>query len=247
MSTDHERFAMEDAAYVLGSLEPEESRAFEAHLMTCAECRKSVAELSTLPAALAQVPADVVASLSEVGSSAADSDPGPPDTLLEGVLRRSREVIELADRRRRRVRAALVTAGTALVAAVAALVVVLLPIESTPTTPGPASPDETIALEPLRQPSDMSVDVTMTSVAWGTRMSVTCSYGSTAGHPEYRPSPSYALVVTDSAGDEQQVATWAPVPGREVTVDAATSIPLDSIDELEVRTATGTALLSANP
>jgi hypothetical protein len=93
----------------------------------------------------------------------------------------------------------------------------------------------------------MSVDVAMTSVAWGTRMSVTCSYGSTTGLPDYQSSPSYALVVTDSSGDEQQVATWAAVPGRKVTVDAATAVPLDSIGELEVRTATGAALLSASP
>ena len=247
MTTEHDRFELDDAAYVLGSLGPEEARAFEEHLMACAECRWSVAELSTLPGALAQVPPDVVASLSEAGRSVTETDAGPPDSLLEGVLLRSREILELAERRRRRVRAALVTAGTALAAAVAALVLVLLPLGSTPTAPETTVPDETIALEPLRPPSRMSVDVAMTSVAWGTRMSLTCSYGSTVGRPDYVSSPSYALVVTDSSGEEQQVATWAAVPGRKVTVDAATSVPLGSIDELEVRTATGTALLSANP
>jgi hypothetical protein len=245
MSTEHDRFEMDDAAYVLGSLGREETQAFEEHLMACAECRRSVAELSTLPGALAEVPADVVASLSDTGQPAAEA--GPPDGLLEGLLRRSHEILDQAERRRRRVRVALVAAGTALAAAAAALVVALLPVGSTPTTPETTAPDETIALQPVGQPSAMSVDVAMTSVAWGTRMSVTCSYGSTTGLPDYQSSPSYALVVTDSSGDEQQVATWAAVPGRKVTVDAATAVPLDSIGELEVRTATGAALLSASP
>jgi AAA ATPase domain/Putative zinc-finger len=46
-------FAMWDAAYVLGSLDPEERRQYEAHLSTCARCREAVAELTGMPALLA--------------------------------------------------------------------------------------------------------------------------------------------------------------------------------------------------
>ena len=40
---DTDPFAMWDAAYVLGSLNPEERRQYEAHLSSCARCREAVA------------------------------------------------------------------------------------------------------------------------------------------------------------------------------------------------------------
>jgi anti-sigma-K factor RskA len=50
---DHEP-ASNTAAYVLGTLEPDERRAFEAHLATCAACAEEVRTLRPLPDALAQ-------------------------------------------------------------------------------------------------------------------------------------------------------------------------------------------------
>jgi hypothetical protein len=40
------------AGYVLGALDPQEAAAFEAHLATCPECRRELAELEGLPALL---------------------------------------------------------------------------------------------------------------------------------------------------------------------------------------------------
>ena len=48
MTTDHAEFSQWDASYVLGSLTPEDHRAYEAHLEECERCRAAVAELLAL-------------------------------------------------------------------------------------------------------------------------------------------------------------------------------------------------------
>lgn len=60
---DHNDYATWDAAYVLGSLSPDDHREFEAHLDRCASCRQAVAELAHLPALLSLVGRDEVAAL----------------------------------------------------------------------------------------------------------------------------------------------------------------------------------------
>ncbi|KGM16111.1 hypothetical protein N867_03165, partial [Actinotalea fermentans ATCC 43279 = JCM 9966 = DSM 3133] len=49
-------FAETAGAYVLGTLEVDERRAFEAHLAGCAACRAAVDDVAHLPALLAAVP-----------------------------------------------------------------------------------------------------------------------------------------------------------------------------------------------
>ena len=61
-SGSHE-YAMWDAAYVLGSLSSVERREYEAHLSTCPSCREAVGEIGGMPALLAQLDHDVVASM----------------------------------------------------------------------------------------------------------------------------------------------------------------------------------------
>ena len=49
---DSHRYAMWDAAYVLGSLSAVDRREFEAHMSACPACREDVAQLSGVPALL---------------------------------------------------------------------------------------------------------------------------------------------------------------------------------------------------
>ena len=56
-------YAMWDAAYVLGSLSSVERREYEAHLRTCPSCREAVGEIGGMPALLAQLDHDLVASM----------------------------------------------------------------------------------------------------------------------------------------------------------------------------------------
>ena len=51
--TAHEELKANAAGYVLGSLDPEERRAFESHLAECAECAEEVASLRPVVGALA--------------------------------------------------------------------------------------------------------------------------------------------------------------------------------------------------
>ena len=64
---DNHRYAMWDAAYVLGSLSAVDRREFEAHMANCPACREAVAELSGVPALLSQLDRDEVAAIDESG------------------------------------------------------------------------------------------------------------------------------------------------------------------------------------
>ncbi len=106
MSED--RYAEWDAAYVLGSLTPDERLEYERHLETCARCTAAVAELVGLPGLLAKLPADQAVEIAEPdGRRDARSE-----STLASVAHRVRH-----RRRRRRVWVA-ATAGLAVVAAV---------------------------------------------------------------------------------------------------------------------------------
>src|ERR1700760_1466410 len=81
---DDDRYAMWDAAYVLGSLSAGDRREFEAHMATCPQCREAVAELSGVPALLSQLDRVEVAAISE--SSAPEEAPMPSPNLLPSLL-----------------------------------------------------------------------------------------------------------------------------------------------------------------
>ena len=48
-----DQFAMYDAAYLLGALDPADRSAYEAHLADCRHCRRAVNQLAGMPGLLA--------------------------------------------------------------------------------------------------------------------------------------------------------------------------------------------------
>ena len=60
---DNDRYAMWDAAYVLGSLSASDRREFEAHMANCPACWDAVADLSGVPALLSQLDREEVAAM----------------------------------------------------------------------------------------------------------------------------------------------------------------------------------------
>jgi hypothetical protein len=110
---DADPFAMWDAAYVLGSLDAEERRQYEAHLSSCARCREAVGELSGMPALLALLDPDQAAALDD----ASPELPQPPAELPDSLLAK----VSWRDRRRRRL-SGTTPAAAAVVAAAAAVV-----------------------------------------------------------------------------------------------------------------------------
>ncbi|HEU5037809.1 MAG TPA: anti-sigma factor [Nocardioides sp.] len=217
-----------DGAYVLGALSPEERLTFERHLATCPSCSAAVRDLAGLPGLLAQVSPEVVETPRE---------PEPvPDTLLPHLVREVRRT----QHRRHRV------AGLAAAAAVVVLgagTVAVVAATGDDSAPPSATPSLATAQD-MAQLDQTAVwgKVALTSVLWGTRLDLTCSYEEPAGgYPE--SGHTYALVVHTRDGGTEQVATWQGLPGRTMHVTGATALTADQISSVEVQDADGRPLL----
>jgi hypothetical protein len=222
------QLAHDDAAYVLGALPPAERLAFERHLATCPECAASVRRIAGLPGLLGRLPLDTV-------ESAPDPEP-LPDTLLprlvEGVRRQQR-------RRRWAVGLAAAAAVIAIGAAGATVVAVTSEDEPPPTAAGQV-------MTPLDQ-DRVDASIALTSVAWGTRLDLTCSYDEPSGGYQHDdPPPTYSLVVRTQDGAVEQVATWKALPGKTMHLTGATALDTDQITSVEVLTADGRPVLQLN-
>jgi hypothetical protein len=256
---EHAAFADWDAAYVLGALSADDRHAYEDHLAGCELCRAAVGELAPLPGLLARVSpfaaSDDTAAGGRRATGAPDEpdapgvsgDPGVPETGGPGALVGPRaDLVELVVRRERRHR----MRRRLLVGGIAALFVAGVAVAVPLVGRGPAGPAQTIALE-QRVGTTLTASVGLTPVAWGTRLSMDCTYP--AGGSTYTPPagaaagpPVYTLVVTDVDGAQSQVSTWTAVPGQDVRLEAATAVPLDRIASLDVRSAGGATLLSGH-
>lgn len=220
MSSDP--FLYDDAAYVLGALEPAERRAFEEHLTGCAACMRRVGELAGMPALLA--------GLSESAFTEAQDAPPLPDTMLPQLLQ--------SVRRRRRARLLTLTAAAAVLVLLVALVGTLR-LRSGP------EPEQSIAAQPMTQVDQqrLSATVGVQAKTWGTAVHLTCTY---TGEWKGKAAPSYALVVRTREGATQQIATWRAVQGRTLELNAATDVEPSQIDGLDVvATATGRPVLTS--
>lgn len=234
MSTesDEQRRCLDDAAYLLGALPPEERASYEEHLRDCPACGQSVAELAGLPGLLRTVPVEVAWTLDDAAEAGPDAD-ALPAGLLPRVLAEAGE-----KRRRHRHRPTLLAAAAAAVL-VGGAVVIGIRDDAEPAPPV----TRVVALEQVR---DVPLEVTaqLTAVAWGTRIELLCSYTGDGGSA-YRVPPEYVLVVRTTRGEEEQVASWRAVPGREVTIEAGTALAPGRISSLEVRTPSGDPVLTS--
>lgn len=218
------RLAQWDAAYVLGSLSPAERREFEGHLDGCEECSVAVRDLAGLPGLLGRVDPAVF--------EEASLDPVPA-TLLPRTT---------AAVRRQQRRHTWLTAGVAAAAAAAVTIggALLLDRPDGPPVTGPGvvtpsgAPMTRVGADP------MSASLAVTSVAWGTRLDLTCRYP--AGASVYEGG-SYALVVHTTDGHEQRVATWHGLPGRTMQLTAATAARSADISSVELTALDGAPLL----
>ena len=78
---NNDRYALWDAAYVLGSLSASDRREFEAHMATCPQCREAVADLSGVPALLSQLDRAEVVAIDESGRSSSTTPEMSPELL----------------------------------------------------------------------------------------------------------------------------------------------------------------------
>ena len=70
----------------------------------------------------------------------------------------------------------------------------------------------------------MDASVALTSVAWGTRVVLTCSYAEPRGLPRRPGADMYSLVVARTDGAVEQVATWQGLPGKTMHLTGANAL-----------------------
>lgn len=224
MTTDNYREW--DAAYVLGSLSPAERREYERHLAECPACAAAVADLAGLPGILGTVPADRALMMLDRPEPAEEV----PPSLLPNLLAASRRA-----RRRSRFR----VAGLVAAAAAAAAVIALLLPAGIARLNGPDDEGRTVAMTQTFRTS-ITADARLVPTEWGTRIDITCRYAQATpspGAPPPRARP-YVLVVTDRQGTTTELATWNAGPGSVTEPSATTSLPMDQIRSIDIRSVT---------
>ncbi len=223
-----------DAAYLLGSLSPAERREYEEHLASCPECGAAVAEIAAVPGILSRLDAQTALTL--------DAHP-VPDTLLPRLARAVG-----VERRRRRARTALSAAAASLAAAAAIVAAVVLPAQLGDTGGEGGSTGAAHATLALEQvvPSSLRARVTLSGLAWGTRIDMHCTYGPAATAAPYPSAASpreYSLWVTGKDGSSEEVATWTASPGTSADPTATTRMATGEIASVDVRNADGSVVL----
>jgi hypothetical protein len=236
---DADPFAMWDAAYVLGSLDAEERRQYEAHLRTCARCREAVAELTGMPALLALLDPDKAAALEE----ASPELPPPPPELLDSLLAK----VSWRDRRRRRLSWTMATAAAAAAAVVIAVLVGIHPGSSVPSAAPP--PTSASALTMTRvAPNSIDATVSLISQGSGTRIEMTCTYpkeSKDSGNHD-NDVDKLAMVVVGRDGSHAQLATWMAPPGVTVRPVGSTPMRMDQIAAVQIVSDHSDVLLQRN-
>jgi anti-sigma factor RsiW len=216
---DNHRYAMWDAAYVLGSLSAADRREFEAHMADCPACREAVAELSGVPALLSQLSREEVAAINESGTTPSATPEMSPE-LLPSLLATVRW-------RRRRTRVATWAASTA--AAVVLGIGVFVGVQGHSATP----PQQvTASAQPMAQVGTnlLASTVSLSPEHWGTFINLRC----VCLAPLNAHHDTLAMVVVGRDGSRTRLATWVADPGHTATPAGSISTPVDQIAAVQV-------------
>ena len=219
---DNHRYAMWDAAYVLGSLSASDRREFETHMAGCPACREAVADLSGVPALLSQLDREEVAAIDESGRTAG-SVPVTPEMspeLLPSLLATVRW-------RRRRTRVATWVASSAAAAVLG--IGVLVGVQGTTSTPGQ---QVAASSQPMAQVGTtlLASTVQLNSQHWGTSINLKC----VCLAPLNAHHDTLAMVVVGRDGSQTRLATWVAEPGHTATPAGSISTPVDQIAAVQV-------------
>jgi hypothetical protein len=213
-------YATWDAAYVLGSLSGNERREFEAHLATCPRCSAAVAELSGIPALLAQLTAEEVEALDDPTTEVPPMRPEVLDTLVQKVEWR---------RRRTRRRSVITLAAAAAVLAIALVVGILPGIRGQGDDQQMAS---AVTMSKVAQ-TPINAAVTLTGFGWGTRIDMVCTYGDYASRGE-ATSEHLSMVLVGHNGIQSEIASWVGVNGATALPSGNTTLQKDQIKSVQL-------------
>ncbi len=214
-------YALWDAAYVLGSLSGSERREFEAHLATCPRCGAAVAELSGIPALLAQLTADEVEALDDPATEVPPLRPEVLDSLLQKVQWR----------RRRTRRLSVITLAAAAAVLAVALVVGILP--GILGHRGDNQPMASAVTMSKVAETPINATVTLTGFGWGTRIDMVCTYGDYASRGQ-ATTENLSMVLLDHNGTQDEIATWVGVNGATALPSGNTTLQKDQIKSIQL-------------
>jgi predicted anti-sigma-YlaC factor YlaD len=201
-------------AYLLGGLEPAEAAAFDQHLAVCADCRRELDDLASLPALLDAIPVSDAVALTAAAAAARERtlvppEPGPvPHRLLDELAARRRKV-------RRRWAAAVAAAAAASLA---------LGVMAGPLLNQPAKPDASYS---VAASSGLEVTVGLVKKTWGTELAVDGRSLPAAG--------TLSLWVKDRDGGEDRACSWTATPTGRVRITGATPVQLTKIASVALR------------
>ena len=218
----HDEYREDAAAYLLGALDADAQRAFEAHLADCPQCTAAVAELRPALDLLAQVQAaDLLA---------ADSTPEPGPPLLPALL-------AAAATRQRRRRWGIAALGSVAAAALIALAVAL------GTQPGSGHPAVTArAMTPVSQDVPLRATATLTGEHWGTEISLDCSYATAGAY-----SGTYRLEVVGRDGAHQLLGSWNVQSAGHTRFTSGVALTAGEIGSVRIDLPDGTPVLQLTP
>lgn len=233
---EDDAYMLWDAAYVLGSLSGSERREFEAHMATCPSCKAAVAELSGMPALLAQLDAKEVEALDD---PSADTPPMRPE-VLDSLLQK----VEWRRKRTRRFSAITLAAAAAVLAI--ALVIGIWPVVFGGGGGGGDQPMASAITMTKTAQTPINAAVTLSSFGWGTRIDMVCTYGDYASRGQAVPE-NLGMVVVGHDGSQNQIATWVGLNGATALPSGSTTMQKDQIKTVKlVDTDTNTVLLQTD-
>jgi anti-sigma factor RsiW len=213
---DNHRYAMWDAAYVLGSLPAADRREFEAHMAGCAACREAVTELGGMPALLSQLGRSEVAAINEAGHTSGSQKISPES--LPALL----TVVSSCRRRTR-----LMTWACAAAAAIG-LAVGVVGGQSVASPPLRAS----VSALPMAQVGTtvLASKVLLSRQQWGTYIAL--NFACMA--PMYAHHDTVAMVVLGRDGSQTRLATWVAIPGDTATPAGSIALAVNQIAAVQV-------------
>ena len=201
-------------AYLLGGLEPADAAAFDQHLAVCAECRRELDDLASIPALLDAIPVSDAVALTAAAAAARERTLVPPEPVPV-----PRRLLDELAARRRKVRRRWAAAVAASAAACLALGIMAAPLLNQP-----AKPDASYS---VAASSGLQVTVGLVKKTWGTELAVDGRSLPVAG--------TLSLWVKDSNGGEDRACSWTATPTGRVRITGATPVQLTKIASVEMR------------